>query len=278
MVLVFVILTDYLSSFLVIYASIFLHELGHIVIAMLFGRQIYSLTLLPVGLNATIEEGATAGFQNIVIFAIGPIINIFLAIAGFLLSSFIINIDESIYFFIRTNIYLSAFNMLPILPLDGAKILREAIIVKAGLFAAYRYIKAVTLVLFLAIIILGLIQFILSGNNLSLLIAGFYFYSSLKQDRSEAAMMNIKSFIFRRSRILKKGVYPARELVAIKSMRLGEIIKNMDFDRFHIVYVLDNDMRIMGHFSEQEIIDSLLKYSSDMTFEMLIDMERDKTV
>lgn len=82
--------------------------------------------------------------------------------------------------------------------------------------------------------------------------------------------MNIKYLVYKRSRFLKKGVYPGRELVVIQNMRLGDIIKNMDFDRFHIIYVLDEDMKLVRVFTEQEIIDNLSKYDSEMSFEELI--------
>jgi stage IV sporulation protein FB len=65
-------------------------------------------------------------------------------------------------------------------------------------------------------------------------------------------------------------VYPGRELVVIKTMRLGDIVKDMDFDRFHIIYVLDEDMRLAKIFTEQEIIDNMSKFDSEISFEELI--------
>jgi len=53
-----------------------------------------------------------------------------------------------------------------------------------------------------------------------------------KSDRPEEILMNIRNLLFKRSRFLKKGVYPGRELVVLESTRLGELIKSMDFDRF----------------------------------------------
>lgn len=44
----------------------------------------------------------------------------------------------------------------------------------------------------------------------------------------------------------------------------------MDFDRFHIIYVLDDELNIIGMFTEKEIIDALTGSNDDMTFEHLI--------
>ena len=82
--------------------------------------------------------------------------------------------------------------------------------------------------------------------------------------------MNMKDVIYRRSRLLKKGIYPARDLVVVKNMRMGDIIRNLDFDRFHIIHVLDDDLKLMKVFTEQDIMDGVVKHSGDMTFEEFI--------
>lgn len=84
--------------------------------------------------------------------------------------------------------------------------------------------------------------------------------------------MNIKNLIYKRSRFLRKGIYPGRELVVLNSAKLSEILKNMDFDRFHIIYVLDKELKFVKLFTEQDIIESLLKYNSDITFDELINL------
>lgn len=272
-VIAFALLTFNLTKFLLAFFSILLHELGHIAAALWCGKRVYELSVLPVGLNASIEENRLTVLQKVFIYLSGPIINIMLAALGLLVK---IALSKSYWFaefFIKTNIYLAVFNLVPGLPLDGAKILREAIAGRIGLFAAYRYIKVITHVLFLVIIILGSVQFILSWNNISLLMAGLYLYSCQKPEGSEAAMMNVKNIIYRRTRLEKKGVYPARDLVVMKSFHLVEVLKNMDFDRFHIIYVLDENMRIIKLFSEQEIIEAMMNNDSDMTFEKLIETQ-----
>jgi len=83
--------------------------------------------------------------------------------------------------------------------------------------------------------------------------------------------MNIRNLLFKRSRFLKKGVYPGRELVVLESTRLGELIKSMDFDRFHIIYVVNENMRVVRVFTEQEIIDYIMKYNADISFRDLME-------
>ena len=56
--------------------------------------------------------------------------------------------------------------------------------------------------------------------------------------------MNVKNVVYRHSRLMRKGIYAARDIVVLKSVHLSEVLKHMDFDRFHIVYVLDDELKI----------------------------------
>jgi stage IV sporulation protein FB len=92
----------------------------------------------------------------------------------------------------------------------------------------------------------------------------------LKYEDVEAALMNMRDIVYRRSRLIQKGIYQARDLVVIKSVRLGEVIKYLDYDRFHIIYVLDENLGLTGVYTEQEILDGMIKYNSEFTFEEFI--------
>jgi stage IV sporulation protein FB len=173
-------------------------------------------------------------------------------------------------FFISINVFLAVFNMLPVLPLDGGRIFRDILTSQIGLFKAYKYSRRVSKGLGLFIVFLGIIQVYDNIYNFSLIFLGSYIFYFLKYEESEVYFMNMKNLVYKRSRFLKKGVYPGRELVVIKTMRLGDIVKDMDFDRFHIIYVLDEDMKLAKVFTEQEIIDNMAKYDSEISFDELM--------
>ena len=83
--------------------------------------------------------------------------------------------------------------------------------------------------------------------------------------------MNIKNIVYRRSRLVTKGIYPAREIVVMKNVKLSEVIKVMDYANiFHIVNVLDEQLRVIKIMTEQEILDALMINSVDTTFERLL--------
>lgn len=251
------------------FGSILLHELGHIAVALLEGNKIHSINILPVGLNAQIEDECSA-WKNIFVFLSGPLINMLLYSLGLIINTYYLPESDNMRFFILINIYLAVFNLLPVLPLDGGRILREALALNTGLFFAGRLTEKISFFIAILLIALGFVQLQAGFYNFSLLFIGLYLIVCMKLQKTEAALMNVKQIIYRRSRLLKKGIYQARDLVAMKSMHLNEVIKCMDFDRFHIIHVLDENLKIVGTFTEQEIIDGLLNSETDLTFEEFI--------
>lgn len=124
-----------------IFACVLIHELGHCLIARQFGTQAKSITLLPIGGVASMEEGLENPEHEIAISIIGPLIN--LAIAGvlYLLVGRSVGValpnlfpDSVQSFFaglIGANIILAVFNLIPAFPMDGGRVLRGIVALKA---------------------------------------------------------------------------------------------------------------------------------------------------
>jgi stage IV sporulation protein FB len=83
--------------------------------------------------------------------------------------------------------------------------------------------------------------------------------------------MNIKNIVYRGSRFRKKGIYPVRELAVLETKSLGDVIKSMDFDRFHIIYILNESMNLVRVVTEQEILDYAVKYNANVSFKDLFE-------
>jgi stage IV sporulation protein FB len=257
----------YHMEYVLTFVSMIIHELGHIVAALVLGKRVYGMRILPVGINASIDEYSCTRPEKIIIYICGPISNLLLAVIFLnLWFGFSIKADK-IFFLIIANAFLAVFNLLPALPFDGGRILREILAARYGLISANKSMLRLTATVSLLLVLLGMVQFLRNFINFSFILIGLYIFFLLKNEKTEAAMMNVKDMIYRRSRLLKKGVYPARDLVVVKTMHLGDIIKCLDFDRFHIIHVLNENLKLLKVYTEQDIIDGVFKYSADMTFE-----------
>ncbi|HAA43307.1 MAG TPA: peptidase M50, partial [Ruminiclostridium sp.] len=118
---------------------------------------------------------------------------------------------------------------------------------------------------------LGTLQYITSGYNISLLVLVIYLLFNFKNNKTEVALMNVKNLVYRGSRFKKKGIYPVRELAVMETKSLGDVIKSMDFDRFHIIYVLDENMKLIDVVTEKEVLDYAIKYNTQISFKDLFE-------
>lgn len=255
-------LREYAAAFF----SVVLHEMCHIAVAGRYGTRPSCISVSPVGLSARINDRDLSRLELLHIYAAGPAINLILFVASSLARVALPQIREELDLVSRTNLMLALFNLLPAFPLDGGRILQQLLSGSIGLLAAGRVIRILAWILSISILMAGVFQFYISGNNVSLIIIGIYIPIAIRDARMESAFMNIRQILYRRSRLLKKGIYPARNLVVLKSTRVDEILKNLDFDRFHIIHVLDDDLCLAGVFTENEIMNAFTGDGDNLTF------------
>ncbi|HCK79501.1 MAG TPA: site-2 protease family protein [Actinobacteria bacterium] len=113
-----------------LYASVFVHELGHVVVARLFGLPVGSITLSVFGGMSEIQQEPQTPWREFAVSAIGPIVSLLLGALGVVtLRTMALTGVVSVLVLQVTiaNLFVGAFNLLPGLPLDGGRILRAAV-------------------------------------------------------------------------------------------------------------------------------------------------------
>lgn len=113
-----------------LYGSVFVHELSHAVTARAFRLPVRSVTLHVLGGETAIErEAPTPGREFLIAFA-GPLVNLVLAGLGVLahlllpLPGIALLLVDALTF---ANLLVGVFNLLPGLPLDGGRLIRAAV-------------------------------------------------------------------------------------------------------------------------------------------------------
>ncbi len=106
------ILVGYFKFYLSFMLILFIHELGHVTLSLIFKWHIKSIILFPLGILLKFEDSLNK-----------PLIEEFIiSISGIIFQLIFISFIHNYYLVISSNIIL-IFNILPIYPLDGAKVI-----------------------------------------------------------------------------------------------------------------------------------------------------------
>lgn len=109
------------------FVSVFLHELGHSIVAKRYNLPVKSITLYIFGGSSEIGAQASTAISEFVIALSGPVTSIILA-AFFYSLQLLFRGIEPIYatakYLALINAILAAFNLIPGFPLDGGRVFR----------------------------------------------------------------------------------------------------------------------------------------------------------
>jgi len=114
------ILTGQIEVYAILMLFALIHELSHMMSGVFLGLKPKTLQIMPFGLSIifeTYESRKMINIKKIIIASSGPIVNIIIAIVVFIMNK---NLSNIIY----ANIIIAIFNLLPIYPLDGGRILK----------------------------------------------------------------------------------------------------------------------------------------------------------
>ncbi len=200
-------LTGYFNQILLFTIIIVVHELGHIFAATYYHWNIKKIIILPLGGITIFEDTIDKPFkEEIIVNLSGPIMQIiFTLIINYLIS---FNNDFNYYSFC-----ILIFNMLPIYPLDGSKILNIIFNKFFPFLLSYR----ITLIISWLFII---ISFFLTNNLMLFLGISFLIYNLIR----EYKRINILFKTFLLERIMYNIRYKKTRL--IKGLKLEKMYRN----------------------------------------------------
>jgi len=183
-----------------LFVCVTLHELGHSLVAKVFGIPVRQIVLLPLGGIAQITKNPEKPLHELLIAIAGPLVNVVIAILllaalGFsaapqMLTGHGLLPDEMsntpslttlLSWLLMANVSLAIFNLIPAFPLDGGRVFRALIAMFTGYPRATRLASATGQ---LIAIILG-IYGVLNSQFLLTLVAVFIFLGA-GQETAEA--------------------------------------------------------------------------------------------
>jgi stage IV sporulation protein FB len=237
------------------------HELGHMAAARRFGWTVREVKLLPFGGVMEVEEAGTLPVREEVWVAIaGPMQNAVLAAAGWLLGlAGWVDMGWSDDF-VRANVLIGLFNLLPVLPLDGGRILQAWISLQVPFHRTLLWSARISLV-FSGLIVLTSVYPLLNGGllQLNLLAVGIFLCYSNWYYLRNVPFVFLRFLVHRsqRSELRMNEGTLSRPIVISEDRPLFNIIHLFMKEQYHLVYVMKRG-KIAKVVPEKTIIDGFL--------------------
>lgn len=182
----------YLTKQIEIYAILmlfaFVHEIGHLLSGVILGLKVKSINIMPFGISINFEDYSNKYLiKKIIIALAGPLVNLIIIILG-LYNSWS---EEIIY----SNILIGMFNLIPIYPLDGGRILKYITQLASGIKEAETLTYRVSNVLIILLTVISSIGVLALKNIGIVLILGYLWFLVIKENKKYRLKMRIFKLI-----------------------------------------------------------------------------------
>ena len=196
----------------------FLHEMGHMIAGIILGFKPCTLEIMPFGLsigfegkvenyNKKIGKASIITLKKMIIALSGPLTNLFFVLLFSIFKINIFGIERELI--IYSNILLGIFNLIPIYPLDGGRVLKCVLYICYGKKDGGQYINTVsyiTVVILTAIASITILYF----KNIAIPIILIYLWYLVIREKKK---YNSKRKIYERLKQLKEENYNYLEKV-----------------------------------------------------------------
>ncbi|ARK31584.1 M50 family metallopeptidase [Halalkalibacter krulwichiae] len=119
------VVTGYFREVLMIFLIVFIHEMGHALAAHLFKWRIHKIELLPFGGVAEVEDAANRPFhEELIVTLAGPLQHVWMILLSYVCVHFSFWTTTDHHLFIWHNVMILSFNLLPVIPLDGGRLVQ----------------------------------------------------------------------------------------------------------------------------------------------------------
>ncbi|WP_018247845.1 M50 family metallopeptidase [Orenia marismortui] len=253
------------------FMAVLLHELAHSIVAQKEGVVVNEIELLPFGGVAKFRDLIQLKPKiEIKIALAGPIVNFILAALSLLLVRYkFLDLEVGI-FFIKINLIIATFNLIPALPLDGGRVLRALLTIKYGYKEATYYLLQLSKIVAFILAIISLVGLYYGYINMTMLVISFFIYFAALKEGKYTSYVLMQYIAKKKGKILKEKVVQIQQLIAIESTPLKEIIDKLIPNYFHVIMVVDKNLEVLGLVTEDKFINSLINDGIDTEIKDLL--------
>lgn len=198
------ILTKQIQIYVILMIFAFIHEIGHIIVGLILKFKINELKLMPYGLcvefkthnydyNEKIKNGNSLAIKRLLIALGGPVTNIIIAVIYTIFPIKFFGVDNQ--YIVYSNILICIFNLLPIYPLDGGRIIKNILHIFLGIQKSYEYTNKISNIIMCILTAISSILILYLKNMALIVILAYLWYLIIRENK-----------IYKNKKILYKNI------------------------------------------------------------------------
>jgi stage IV sporulation protein FB len=255
--------------FLLLFAIVVLHELGHSFAAQYYGVPVKQIVLLPIGGVAQLSRIPEAPSQEFVIAIAGPAVNFALALVmlalGFVTGQGLgwispaelvrnmgqLNFGAIANYVFISNLFLGIFNLIPAFPMDGGRVLRALLASQMSYVRATRIAVAVGQSLAM---LFGLWGFL--GGGFFMILIAIFIYLGAGQEGQLVEVRHVLSGLT----VAQAYSHEARTLNPLATLRDAV---GLTLSSFQADFPVIEDGRLVGLLTHTRLLEALNEHGPD---------------
>ena len=231
----------------------FLHECGHAVVAKCTGTKIRCFRIAPWGICMETESFADKKAEVITACA-GPIVNLCLLFIQFFWQNEL---------FMLSNLFMLLINLLPVLPLDGGRVLKAFLVLEMGEERSAHIMQFVAISITILLFVAGVVLFYKTGINFSvLLIAVFMACTSSEMYKTPLRKTNEIELV--------------KHYAVSGNMCLHDALKFRPGKGMILFDVLDLNCKYLGTVSMREVMEEIANKGYEINFTEILQKQLQK--
>lgn len=188
-------LTKQIKIYTILMTFAFVHELGHLVAGVILGLKVKSINIMPFGVSINFEDYSNKYVAKKIIIAIaGPLVNLSLVVLGVFNDW-----NEDI---IYSNMLIGMFNLIPLYPLDGGRILKYIIQLTSSSKEAEIITYRLSNTLIIILTVISSIGILLIQNIGVLVILGYLWMLVIQENKRYRLKMRIYKLLSENKKLL----------------------------------------------------------------------------
>jgi len=253
------VLTGYLVELMTLFGVVLIHELGHVAAAKSFGWRVTEVRLLPFGGVAITEESSNVPAREELLVALcGPLQNLWMAGFALLFHQMGWGDPDWWMYFLQANVMIGAFNLLPVLPLDGGKIVHALLSYTISYHRALSISTWLSLFLSIMVVTASLVLIAGGGIHANLLIIGLFLFYSNWYGYKHLSYQFLRFLVSRERRFFTRGTrgsQVASPLIVASHLRPMEVFRQFMRERYHFIYVTGKDGNLLQVLPEEKLLE-----------------------